>query len=293
MEKEILEFYKKTSSYTDLGYYKEFAKNLSNDIKELCILQRQQIIHPVDVKREKGNKNSFYGDMNKVPNTRLTFEDDIFPTAQAVLSELLRKDEKYSIERKIEDKVHVTCRCQAILLAAILKAKDIPARARSGFTTYVHTDGVAYDHWITEYFDYESNKWRLTDADMTYDNGLDFDINDIPYDKFIFGADVYLGLRNKKYSGNEIAYASDPYTYGMPAAIRGLMYDFHALMNDEIIFLHMPKYIRNKNFELSEDEYRELDELAKLLLDPNKNFDKILEIWNKEEKFRIMKGALN
>ena len=293
MEKEILEFYKKTSSYTDLGYYREFAKNLSNDIKELCILQRQQIIHPFGIERHKGNRNSFYGDMTKVPETRLKYEDDIFPTAQAVLAELLRKDEKYSIERKIEDKVHVTCRCQAILLAAILKAKDIPARARSGFTTYVHTDGVAYDHWITEYFDYESNKWRLTDADMTYDNGLDFDINDIPHDKFIFGAEAYLGLRNKKYNGNEIAYASDPYTYGMPAAIRGLMYDFHALMNDEIIFLHMPKYIRNKNFELSEDEYKELEELAKLLLEPNKNFDKILEIWNKEEKFRIMKGALN
>ena len=26
MDKEILEFYKKTSPYTDLGYYKEFAK---------------------------------------------------------------------------------------------------------------------------------------------------------------------------------------------------------------------------------------------------------------------------
>ena len=32
MEKEILEFYKKTSSFTDLGYYKDFAKKLPNDI---------------------------------------------------------------------------------------------------------------------------------------------------------------------------------------------------------------------------------------------------------------------
>ena len=47
MDKEILEFYKKTSPYTDLGYYKEFAKNLPNDIEELCLLQRMQIIHPV------------------------------------------------------------------------------------------------------------------------------------------------------------------------------------------------------------------------------------------------------
>ena len=27
MEKEILEFYRQTSYFTDLGYYKDFAKN--------------------------------------------------------------------------------------------------------------------------------------------------------------------------------------------------------------------------------------------------------------------------
>ena len=37
----------------------------------------------------------------------------------------------------------------------------------------------------------------------------------------------------------------------------------------------------------------ELDKLAELLLEPDKNFDKILDIWNNEPKFRIMSGALN
>ena len=40
MYKKILEFYKQTSPYTDLGYYKDFAKNLPDDIEQLCILQR-------------------------------------------------------------------------------------------------------------------------------------------------------------------------------------------------------------------------------------------------------------
>lgn len=64
-------------------------------------------------------------------------------------------------------------------------------------------------------------------------------------------------------------------------------------MNDEIIFLHIPKYIRDKNFELSEKEYIELDNLAKILLNPNENFEKIQEIWKDNSKFRIMSGALN
>lgn len=64
-------------------------------------------------------------------------------------------------------------------------------------------------------------------------------------------------------------------------------------MNDEIIFLHMPKYIQDKKFELSEEEYKELDNLANLMLNPNENFSKLQEIWNNMPKFRIMSGALN
>ena len=232
--------------------------------------------------------------MTKVPITRLDYEDDLFPTASSMLHELLRKNNEYHVDRKAEDKIHVTCRGQAILLASILKAKGYSARVRSGFAPYIKYGGVNYDHWITEYFDENKNKWVLVDADEhCTDHEMRFDLNDIPRDKFIFGAEAYLGMRNNKYKTEEIYYASDPATLGLKASIRGLFYDFHSLMNDEIIFLHLPKYIQDKKFELSEEEYMELDKLAELLLEPDKNFDKILDIWNKEPKFRIMSGALN
>ena len=296
MNNKILDFYKQTSLYTDLGLYKDFAKQLTNDIDELCVLQRMQIIHPIaysDLDIRKQSK-CFWGDMTKVPITRLNYEDDLFPTALSMLHELLRKDNEYHNDRKAEDKIHVTCRGQAILLASILKAKGYSARVRSGFAPYIKYNGVNYDHWITEYFDENKNRWVLIDADEHCpDHEMGFDLNDIPRDKFIFGAEAYLGMRNKKYKDEEIYYSSDPATLGLKASIRCLFYDFHSLMNDEIIFLHLPKYIQDKKFELSEEEYVELDNLAELLLDPNKNFDKILNIWNTKPKFRIMSGALN
>ena len=296
MKNEILEFYKNTSTYTDLGYYKEFAKSLPDDIEELCILQRMQIIHPVAFKDKeiRNKKECFWGDMTKVSVTRLEYEDDIFPTAQSIIAELLRKDSQYHIKREAKNKVHVTCRGQAILLASILKAKGIPARVRCGFAEYIRYDGIYYDHWITQYYDKKEGRWKLVDADMHCpDQKIEFDLNDIPKDKFLFGAEAYLGLREGKYKEKEILYASDPPTLGLKAAIRQLFYDFHCLMNNEIIFLHMPKYIQDKQFELSEEEYKELDILAELLLEPDENFEELQQVWRNTIKYRVLSGALN
>ena len=293
---EILEFYRKTSTYTDLGYYKEFAKNLPNDIEKLCILQRMQIIHPfafID-KSIRTKKDCFWGDMTKVPKERLEYEEDIYPTAQSIIAELLRKNSAYNIKREAKDKVHITCRGQAILLASILKSKGIPARARSGFAEYIHYDGIYYDHCITEYFDKKEKRWKLVDADEHCpDHEMGFDLNDIPYDKFLFGAEAYLGIRENKYKHETILYSSAPPILGLKASIKVLFFDFHSLMNNEIIFLHMPKYIRDKNFELTEGEYKELEDLARLMINPNENFEKLYEIWENTPKYRIMSGGLN
>lgn len=139
--------------------------------------------------------------MTSVSETSLNYEN--FPTAQSMLSELLRRDSKYSMNRNIQDKIHVCCREQAILLASILKAKGIPARVRSGFANYVTTENSAGDHWITEYYNKEEDRWILVDADMYFtediknEYGVDFNLLDISRDKFIFGAEAYLKLRKE------------------------------------------------------------------------------------------------
>ena len=294
MNKDILEFYKQTSLFTELGFYKEFVQKFPNDIKDLCLLQRMQIIHPAVFQDKDIIKKTdcFWGNMTEIPLARIHYEDDYFPTAISMLAELLRRSSSYSKERKAKDKIQVTCRGQAILLAATLKAKGIPARARSGFASYVEP-GEYWDHWITEYFDEKTNSWILADADCCCNDDLDFDIYNIPRDKFLCGAEAYLAMRNKTILEEKIIYASNPLTKGMKAALRGLFYDFHSLMNNEIIFLHVPTYIHEKNFLLNEEEYKELDALATLMLDPNNNFDELLNIWNTNLKFRLLTGALN
>lgn len=64
-------------------------------------------------------------------------------------------------------------------------------------------------------------------------------------------------------------------------------------MNDEIIFNYIPKYLLEKNFVLTEEELSELDDLAELMLDPDKNFDALENIWKENLKLRIMGGGLD
>ena len=135
---KILTFYQQTSPYTDLGLYKNFALQLPDDIKQLATLQRKQIIHPIIIWNHL--QEGWWDDLTKVPKTSIIFEDDLFPTACSMLAELLRRDPEYTVQRKVEDKIHVTCRGEAILLASILKAKGIPTRVRSGFAEYLRHD---------------------------------------------------------------------------------------------------------------------------------------------------------
>lgn len=291
-EDKLLNFYKQTSMYTDLGLYKDFAISLPDNVAKLAKLQRMQIIHPVII--ENNLQDSWWDDLSQVPKTNLVFEDDVLTTAQGMLAELLRRDKNYGVNRKVEDKIHVICRGEALLLAAILKAKGIPARVRSGFAEYIRHDGTYYDHWITEYYSIDQKRWILVDADNQWgDSKINFDLSDIPPEEFLSSADAYLNLRNKTFTQNKILYASDPVTIGLPAAIRALFYDFNCLMNNEIILLHVPKYIVDKNFLLDELELKELDELAIVMKNPNENFEKLNHIWNNKLKFRINKGGLN
>ena len=283
MNKEILNFYKQTSMYTDLGLYKMFATKLTNDINKLCLLQRNQIIHPVLIKLGL--------EIDKRENHYLRYEDEVLTSAINILNELLRRNSNYNINRSDKDKVFVTCRGQALLLAAILKSKNIPARVRSGFASYFNDDGTYGDHWIVEYYD---KYWKLADPDCYYEL-IDKNINPTNMNKnlFLAGAEAYIKIRNNQINERNIYYQSEPPIIGLKAAIRALFYDFNCLMNNEIYFLLQPKYVLKKNYELDEDELQELDNLASLMLKPNKNFNKLKKIWDGNTKFKDMGGAFN
>lgn len=295
MQESILEHYKKTGTYTYAGAYGDYFRSLPEDVPALGKLVCGQVIHRVTLKEGNTNANStfLYGDMDRYPWYRMRCEDDILLTAPALTAELFRLDERGFVkDRKTEDKIVVTCRYVSVLMSAILKAKGIPARSRAGFAPYFK-EGISMDHWINQYYSEKEKRWITFDADGFYEEGgMELSQYDMEEENFDWVAKAYLAVRRKETDGRQYLYADGLGTCSIPALVRYLVYDFHALMNQELTYTILPAFMEGRLGELSETELQELDYLAELLLEPDKNFDKLCAFWNKERKYRILNSPL-
>ena len=292
MKKEIREHYRQYSLFTYPGLYEAYLRTLPDAVEEIGKLVRANIIHRTTL--EDGNTGTNadlkYGDMTKVPWWRQA-EDDYLVTAAAMLAELFRRDPAgLTMKRSVEDKIVVTCRFVAILMASILKAKGIPARVRSGFGGYFENNKDAWDHWITQYWNDQENRWITIDVDGSR-HKTGFDMYDMPEGTFDFAAETWLNIRRKqvpeqhfKNAGGEI---------GLLPASWELFYDFHCLMNNEIIYLHaVAATIPDTFAKLPESTLQEIDHLAELMTKPDENFDELQHLWETKKDYRLLTGAL-
>ena len=295
MRNKILKHYLQTSTYTYAGTYREYFRSLPDEVAKLGRLVCAQVIHRVTLHEGNTNANAKlqYGDMTKFPWYRMRCEDDILLTAAAMTTELFRLDERGFVpDRETENKIVVTCRYVSVLMSAILKAKNIPCRSRAGFAPYFQPE-KSMDHWINQYWSAEEGRWVTIDADGFYDeNGMNLGQYDIADGKFDYAAKAWLDVRSGSVDGTKFLYADGLGTCSLKAVIRALFYDFHALMNDEISYQFQPCYIDNKFEQLTEQDFKELDGLARLLLSPDANFDELVHIWETKKKYRIMNSPL-
>ena len=295
MEKHILEHYRKTGTFTYAGGYGDYFRSLPEEISVLGRLICGQVIHRVTLKEGNTNANValLYGDMNRYPWYRMRCEDDVFLTASALTAELVRLDERGFVrDRQVENKLVVTCRYVSVLMSAILKAKGIPARCRAGFAPYFK-QGLSMDHWINQYFSEKEGRWITFDADGFYEEGgMPLSQYDMQEDSFDWAAKAFLAVRRGETDGRQYIFADTLGTCSFPAIVRYLIYDFHALMNNELTYTFLPAYLDGRLDKLTEKELKEMDRLAEWILEPDKYFDELCMLWNQERKFRILNSPL-
>lgn len=290
MDKKILDHYLQYSQFTYPGKYENDLKNLPDEIKTLCILLRKQFIHRVTLEKGLVGADATREDIKRIPWYRQA-EDDYFITASSIIAELYRRDSRGITEdRKPEDKLILTCRYTTILIAAALKAKKIPCRVRSGYAPYFPFEkGLSWDHWINEYWSDKEQRWIVMDVDGS-GHSTGYNMFDLPKDAFDYPATSWINCRTGKDDIKRFMNAA-PAT-GLKIIAWALFYDFHCLMNSEIIYLHGPKEFAYRWDKLNKEDLEELDDLAKLMLDPDKNFEKIKYLWETEKEYRLLKGGL-
>ena len=142
------------------------------------------------------------------------------------------------------------------------------------------------EHWVNEYWDFQENRWILADVDGYYEYEQRFGYSqfNLPRRKFVTASEAWLGLREKTLDRKLDVFSPNL----LDGVCEYLFMDFHALMNNEIFYSYQPLYLRGGIQSLSESELRELDDLAKLLADPDKNMEKLESLRTTNEKLFIL-----
>ncbi len=298
LDPKLKEHYLSFGTFTYPGLYeRKLIDELPDDIRKIGLLIRRNIVHRTTLAAGNTGSNADlrFGDMTKVPWWRQP-EDDILPTAAAMLAELYRRDGRgFVLDRHEQNKLVLTCRFVSILMASVLKSKGIPARVRAGYGSYFEEHSkygkVSWDHWITQYWNEETSRWMTIDVDASLSLTGDFDPYDIPDGEFDFPGKSWLDVRSGKIDSDYFFNTGGE--RGAVVVAWSLFYDFHSLMHQEDIFTHIPKLVRFHEFpKLREEQLKEIDELAELMLDPDSNFDRLKSIYDTKRELRLVSGGL-
>lgn len=189
--------------------------------------------------------------------------------------------------RPLEKKLVGNCRDFSLMLASFLKAKGIPARARCGFARYF-TPGRYEDHWVTEYWNEPEKRWIMVDAqlDDLQQRTLKIRFNplDVPGYQFIHGGKAWLLCRTGQ---------ADPEKFGIFEMhglwfVRGdLVRDFLALNKLEILPWDSYGLIAKHDNQVTEADFKLLDEIAGLCLDADHCLAELCALYAAREEFRI------
>lgn len=294
MNPKLLKHYLQFSSFTYPGPYQKQLRTLPDDIRELGLLVRKSLVHRTTLAAGNvgTNQDLRFGDMTQMPWYRQP-EDDIYQTAAAMLAELYRRDARGIIkERKVEDKLVLTCRYTAILTACILKSKGIPARVRAGHADYFEEGtNTSSDHWINQYWHEAEQRWVTMDVDGSLSLVKEFDPYDMPEGIFDFPGPAWLAVRAGKVDALRFWNAKPE--RGPLVLLWSLFYDFHSLMNQENPYVNSPQWGNPYQFaNLSSTQLAKLDYLAQLLCDPDGNFEQLVKIWETDKDLRLLGGGL-
>jgi hypothetical protein len=160
-------------------------------------------------------------------------EKDIRPASELIAVLTALDSSPLNHTRTPEKRVVGTCRHFTTLACAFLRARGIPARARCGFGTYF-AEGRGIDHWITEYWDADDQRWVRVDTEHLGKGYVEHP-EDLAVGEFLTGGEAWGLYRAGLIDAQMFGVPRTDHAWG-PAEIMGnAVRDLAALCNQEML----------------------------------------------------------
>jgi hypothetical protein len=218
------ESYARQSPVTDPGEGSSWYDGLPTDLAALTAVVRNLVVHQDRVPP------------GSVDAARLAREPRVRDVATMVAT-LRDLDARPATERRApQNRIVGHCRTSSVLLTSFLRHQGVPARPRCGFSVYYAGGREFYgDHWVTEYGDRPSGRWRLADAELDEptcrQHGIGFDPLDVPRDQLLLAGRAWQDGRTD--SDRWRWYGSHPGDTGRAYVAGQLLRDVACLRRDE------------------------------------------------------------
>ena len=275
-------YYSQHSDMSDPKEYSHLFSGLPTTIPELCKIVQNSFVHLLILKFH-GEKA--YGiTMEDLQEKSRNLKEELNAmTIEEKLKIIYRMNSSpLTTERPLVERILGNCRDYALLLCSLLRHQGVPARMRSGFAEYLIPDRDFYeDHYITEYWNTEENRWILVDSQIDeFQHELmkiTVSVCDVPRNKFMVGGEAWKWYRTQK---------ADPHKFGIfeftgPRFIRfKLVNDLASLNKEETMAWGGWGLADVTDEELSSEDYALLDHLAEVTTrTDNSNFEEIRQLY--------------
>ena len=279
-----LPYYSRPGLMTSPGKHAALIKDLPRDVAALASVLHGLIIHE--------HLAGLYG-------VTLTDEDrasvHVRPAGDLLGLIAARDSRPLSEPREPDARLPGNCRHFTVLMVTMLRAQGTPARARCGFGGYFG-NGLFEDHWVCEYWSASEQRWRLADAQIDARQReiftADFDLTDVPRDRFLIAGDAWARCRDG---------AADPGAFGLSLIkesgmwwIAGnLMRDAAALGNLELLPWDCWGAMPAPNAEIGPDELVLFDRLAGYTRIADGAFDLLQQLCASDDRLTVPPAVLN
>ena len=281
---DTAEFYSQPARFTSPGKHADTLAGLPADLAALAEVAHGLIVHE--------HMAGMYG-FELATERRASVH--LRPVSR-LLDQITAEDSRpLEVPREPSARVPGNCRHFTVLTVAALRAHGVPARARCGFGGYFGT-GWYEDHWVCEYWNAETGRWTLADAQIDDLQrkvfGLGLDVYDLSRDDFLIAGDAWLRCR---------AGLADPGKFGVSFMnesgywwiAANLLRDIAALNNMEMLPWDIWGEMLRPDEEPDAAQIAFFDQLAVLTADADVGFAELTARYQADPRLTVPASVFN